>query len=359
MIRVFKKWLSLYFHDEEALILLLLLFAGLVLVVSMGQVLAPVIASVIIAFLLQGVIGRLIRYKVPQPVAVTVAFLLFVGGSCAVIFVVLPLAWRQLTTLFNELPGMLGQGQSFLSVLPERYPDLIKESQIDQLIDIARERLGQFGEVVVSFSLSSIPNLVALLIYIVLIPILVFFFLKDSSTILHWLASFLPKERPLMEKVWWEMNDQIANYVRGKFIEILLVGGVCYIAFALMGLNYAALLALLVGLSVVIPYIGAALVTIPVAAIALFQWGWSGDFFYLMLAYGVIQALDGNVLVPLLFSEAVNMHPVAIILAVLVFGGFWGMWGVFFAIPLATLVKALMNAWPGGEGDEEDVVNST
>jgi putative permease len=65
-----------------------------------------------------------------------------------------------------------------------------------------------------------------------------------------------------------------------------------------------------------------------------------------MLAYGIIQALDGNVVVPLLFSEAVNLHPVAIIVAVLVFGGLWGFWGVFFAIPLATLVMAVLHAWP-------------
>ena len=65
-----------------------------------------------------------------------------------------------------------------------------------------------------------------------------------------------------------------------------------------------------------------------------------------MLAYTIIQALDGNVLVPLLFSEAVNLHPVAIILAVLVFGGLWGFWGVFFSIPLATLVKGILYAWP-------------
>lgn len=65
-----------------------------------------------------------------------------------------------------------------------------------------------------------------------------------------------------------------------------------------------------------------------------------------MLAYLVVQALDGNVLVPLLFSEAVNLHPVAIIVAVLVFGGLWGLWGVFFAIPLATLVKVLLVFWP-------------
>ena len=105
-------------------------------------------------------------------------------------------------------------------------------------------------------------------------------------------------------------------------------------------------LALAVGFSVVIPYIGAAVVTIPVLLIGFLQWGLGSEFYTLMVVYGVIQALDGNVLVPLLFSEAVNLHPVAIILAVLVFGGFWGFWGIFFAIPLATLVKAVLSAWP-------------
>ena len=142
------------------------------------------------------------------------------------------------------------------------------------------------------------------------------------------------------------MKAQVSNYVRGKFLEILIVGIVSYLAFAFMDLRYAGLLALLVGLSVVVPYIGAAVVTIPVAAVAFVQWGWSSEFYWLLGIYALIQALDGNVLVPLLFSEAVNLHPIAIIVAVLVFGGLWGFWGVFFAIPLATLLKAILSAWP-------------
>jgi putative permease len=150
------------------------------------------------------------------------------------------------------------------------------------------------------------------------------------------------------------MDQQIGNYVRGKIIEIFIVGAVTYVVFVAMGVNYAMLLGVLVGLSVIIPYIGAAVVTIPVAMIGYFQWGWSSEFAYLMLAYGVIQAVDGNVLVPLLFSEAVNLHPVAIIGAVLFFGGLWGLWGVFFAIPLATLVKAVLNAWPRQPSDDTE-----
>jgi putative permease len=148
------------------------------------------------------------------------------------------------------------------------------------------------------------------------------------------------------------MDGQIGNYVRGKSNEILIVGSVSYTVFIILGLNYASLLAMIVGLSVLIPYIGAAVVTLPIAFVGYFQWGLEPDFVWLMVSYGIIQFLDGNVLVPVLFSEAVNLHPVAIIVAILVFGGLWGFWGVFFAIPLATLVKALINVWPVHEGDD-------
>ena len=135
------------------------------------------------------------------------------------------------------------------------------------------------------------------------------------------------------------------NYLPGTAIEIIIIGAVSTVTFIFLDLNYAVLLGVLVGLSVLVPYVGATLVTLPVMLVALFQWGIGPEFGYVMLAYGIIQALDGNLLVPLLFSEAVNLHPVTIIIAVILFGGLWGFWGVFFAIPLATLVKALITAW--------------
>jgi len=143
--------------------------------------------------------------------------------------------------------------------------------------------------------------------------------------------------------------------LRGKLIEIVIVGMVTYLTFWFLDVNYAALLGLLVGISVLIPFVGAIVVTIPVATVGLLQFGWSVDFLVLMVAYLVIQGLDGNVLVPLLFSEVVDLHPIAIIAAVLVFGALWGFWGVFFAIPLATLVKAVFHAWPAQDPPETAV----
>jgi putative permease len=96
-----------------------------------------------------------------------------------------------------------------------------------------------------------------------------------------------------------------------------------------------------------------------VVAVGFFQWGLASEFYWLCAVYLIIQALDGNLLVPLLFSEAVNLHPVAIILAVLFFGGIWGLWGVFFAIPLATVIKAIINAWPTAEPAKAELDSQT
>jgi len=206
--------------------------------------------------------------------------------------------------------------------------------------------VGTIGQKVLSWSLASVVGVITLLVYLVLLPLLVFFFLKDKEKIIAWIAHLLPEDRKIAVHVWKEVDKQISNYIRGKFIEIVIVWSATYVTFALFGLQYAMLLSVLVGLSVVIPYIGATVVTIPVLLVAWFQWGWSPEFGWLVAAYFVIQALDGNVLVPLLFSEVVSLHPIAIIVAILVFGGFWGFWGVFFAIPLATLVNAVIQAWP-------------
>lgn len=349
MFKVLRDWVQRYFSDEEAVVLAVLLVLGFTAVLTLGGMLAPVLAGLVLAFLMQGLVRLLVRLRLPRVGAVWLVFTLFIGLLGVFLLVLVPLLWQQLITLFNELPGMLGKWQSLLLLLPERYPHLVSDEQVLRAIEVVRSEIGKFGQLALSFSLSSLPLLVNIMIYLVLVPILVFFFLKDRQVISRWFRGYLPRERTLITRVAQEMNQQIANYIRGKVIEIIICGGVTYAAFIALGLNYAALLALLVGLSVVVPYVGAVVVTVPVALIALFQWGWGDQFIYLMVVYGVIQALDGNVLVPLLFAEAVNLHPVAIICAVLLFGGLWGFWGIFFAIPLATLFKAVLDAWPRQE----------
>ena len=346
MLDIFKKWYERYLFEEEAVLLLVLLTVSIVILMTIGDIVAPVLASIVLAYLMQGMASQLQSHGLPQWFGFIFSFLVFIGAFFGFMLGLLPLAWRQLVSLAGEMPRMLERGRELLSVLPEEYPEYFSQEQLNEMLGLAQTELAGAGQSILTYSLGSIPTVVTVMLYMVLIPILVFFFLKDRQKILDWLGDFLPKERPLLRKIWLEMNTQVANYARGKVLEMLIVGSVSYLSFVWMGLNYAALLGLLVGLSVIVPYIGAALVTLPVLIVAVFQWGFGSEFYYLFAVYALIQVLDGNVLVPLLFSEAVNLHPVAIILAVLFFGGIWGMWGVFFAIPLATLIKAIIYAWP-------------
>lgn len=344
-LQVISQWVNRYFSNEEAITLIVLLSAVLLVLVTLGGVLAPVLTALVFAFLLTGFVERLKRLGVPELPAVLVTFLLFLSGLVATLFLVVPLI-RQTRALVAGLPELLVRVRELMVRLVEAFPELISEQQVAASIDSLAGQLGNLSTVALELAVGQVPSIVGLLIYLVLVPISVFFFLKDRQELLAWLRSLLPQQRLLLDRVGVEMNAQLANYVRGKFIEILLVGAVTFVAFTVLDLSYAALLSVLVGISVLIPFIGAAVVTIPVFLVALIQFGWSWELSYVMTAYGVIQALDGNVLVPLLFSEAVDLHPITIIVSVLAFGGLWGVWGVFFAIPLATLVKAIYNAWP-------------
>ena len=357
MLKFVKNWYDRYFSDEEATILVLLLALGFFIVITMGGVLAPVLAALVLAYLMQGAVVGLIKWNVPRPLSLFIVYSLFLSALLGVLFVLLPLTWRQLIEFSSDqLPQFVKEGNQLLKLLPERYPELFTEKQAADIVEFLNGKLKNIVETVVSFSVSSvIPNLLSFVLFIVLVPMLVFFFLKDKSELVSWFVSFLPKDRPFLGLVAQEMDEQLSNYVRGKAVEILIVGAVTYIALMVIGVNYAALLGLLVGLSVVIPYIGAMVVTIPVMMVGYIQFGWGTEFFTVVIVYGIIQGLDGNVLVPLLFSEVVNLHPVAIIVAVLAFGGVWGIWGVFFAIPLATLIKVVTVSWPGKQVYQDEL----
>jgi putative permease len=346
MFEVIKGWIHRFLSEEDAVLLAVLLIGFAIVILTMGSILAPLLTGIVLAYVMQGIIKVMERYNLPNGLAVVSTFLLFLGGFVGLLFFVIPRVWRQMRNLFTELPDMVSQTQIMLQDLPNEYPTLISENQMKSWGEMLSAEAGDIGQWLLSFSISQLPVLVAVAVYMVLVPILVFFILKDKDSILEWCKSFLPANRPLISRISAEMDIQMANYIRGKVVEIIIVGMATYLFFVIFQLNYAALLGFLVGLSVIVPYLGIVVVTLPVVIIAYLQFGWTQEFFFLMGWYTVIQGLDGFVLVPLLFSEAVNLHPIAIITAVLVFGSWWGLWGVFFAIPLATLIKIVMKSWP-------------
>lgn len=356
-IDVLGGWLNRYFSRPDAIFLVAALLVVFAVLYTLAGALAPVLTGLVIAFLLQGLVSRLEALGWPRLLSICVAMVVLIGSVFAIVLLVAPLLWQQATSLLALAPNFVGMLRDGLSSLAERFPEFITEEQILGVVNESSKELGNLSAFLLESAFSQVFSLFGLLIYLVLVPISVFFLLKDKELLMAHTASLLPKERPLIDAVWVEMNAQLGNYVRGKVVEILLVGSATFLTFLFFGLNYAALLGVLVGISVLIPFIGAAIVTLPVFVIAVLQFGLSLELGWVMLAYAAIQFLDGNVLVPLLFSEAVDLHPITIIVAVLAFGGLWGLWGVFFAIPLATLVKAIYTAWPRAAEDADSTVD--
>lgn len=346
MFKLFVEWYKRRFSDPHVVSLIVVLVFLFLIIYFFNKILLPVFIAIVLSYLLDTPVNFLHRKGIPRTFAVIIVLLIFLLVVLACFMILVPLVWQQSISLITNIPNMLNFANKFLTSLPEHYPELIDVGLFDSIIQGITSRVVQTGNSLLQFSIVSLFGLVSVAINAVLVPIMMFFFLKDKAKIWGYCSRILPKNRGVLNKVAAEMDTQIANYIVGNVLHILILGISVYIPFWFFGLDYGLLLAVIVGLSVLIPYIGIIISSIPVILIALFQWGISPEFGYLIFFYVLIQTLDGNLLVPCLFSEKLNLHPLVIILAVIVFGGLWGFWGIFFAIPLATLVKAIINAWP-------------
>ena len=341
-----NKVLKNIFNNEETIIFSLAILLFFLVISFFGSILTPFIISIVVAYLLIGMQKKIQSYDVSANVSLIITFLVFIITGAALLIWLVPLLYIQLQAFILDVPNLINNFLDFVSGLPAKFPDLVSSEQISIFFQAVSEEASVIAQNIVKSSISGIQSAITFLLYIILFPILVYFFLFDRKNIIDGFIKIIPGKRQMLSNIWAEMDIQLSNYVRGKTIEIFIVGIAAAIIFVSLGLKYSALLSVLVGLSVIIPFVGAFLVTIPVVIVGLLQFGLSTEFYLLIGLYLLLQALDGNLLVPIIFSETVKLHPVVIILAVFIFGSMFGFWGVFFSIPIATFIKAVWNAWP-------------
>ncbi len=340
---IINEWWQKKLADTELVMLLVSLLVIFVLLMLLGPVLTPVLMGIALAYVLDGVVELLTRCKFPRMLAIAVT-----GGGALLLLLftllaVLPVLTEQVGRLVSHAPQYVQSIREMLQQLQANHAEWINPSYLQKIIAALAVKLQEWGGALLSFSIASIPGMITLLVYAVLVPVMVFFFLKDKMEIIAWGKQFLPSERILLKRVWNELDTQIGNYIRGKFWEAFLVGISMWLVYWWMGHEYAVLLGVLTGISVWIPFVGAAVVTFPVILLSFFQWGWTDATAYSVLAYAIVQTIDANVVIPWLFSEIVNLHPIAIIVGILVFGSLWGIIGVIIAIPMAALVKSVVS----------------
>ena len=341
-----NKVLKNIFNNEETIIFSLAILLFFLVISFFGSILTPFIISIVVAYLLVGMQKKIQSYDVSANVSLIITFSVFIITGAALLIWLVPLLYIQLQAFILDVPNLINNFLDFVSELPAKFPELVSSEQISIFFQAVSEEASVIAQNIVKSSISGIQSAITFLLYIILFPILVYFFLFDRKNIIDGFIKIIPGKRQMLSNIWAEMDIQLSNYVRGKTIEIFIVGIAAAIIFVSLGLKYSALLSVLVGLSVIIPFVGAFLVTIPIVIVGLLQFGLSTEFYLLIGLYLLLQALDGNLLVPIIFSETVKLHPVVIILAVFIFGSMFGFWGVFFSIPIATFIKAVWNAWP-------------
>lgn len=346
MLDQINSFLKKIFSNEETIVFSFVILCAFLMMTFFGSVLTPFLISIVVAYLLVGVQKKIESFNISSKWALVITFAIFIVTGAAMLLWLLPILYTQLQAFVLDVPELFNNFLEFVSTLPAKFPELVTSEQITVFFQAVSSELSSITQNIVKSSIAGIQSTITILLYIILFPILVFFFLFDRKNMMDGLSKLVPGNREMFSNIWTEMDMQLSNYVRGKTTEIFVVGLCAAIIFSLVGLKYSALLSVLVGLSVVIPYVGAFLVTVPVVIVGLLQFGLTSEFYILITLYLLLQILDGNLLVPIIFSDAVKLHPVAIILAVFIFGSMFGFWGVFFAIPMATFIKAVWNAWP-------------
>ena len=235
--------------------------------------------------------------------------------------------------------------------LPEPLPSMVTLDLLERAVRSLR--VGATKQIATLMSTQLMPSVVnafTWLVYLIVVPIFTFLMLYNKHELQNTARQFLlPNNQELMRKFWPSMHQQIAGYIRGKILHIIIISIANTLAFMALGVNYALLLGVGVGLSVVIPYVGAVIIAVPVVLVAIFQFGFSTELMWVLIIYTVIQLLDSNILTPMLFAKAMSLDAFSILAAIMIFGGLWGFWGVFFAIPLATFIKTLITRWPNAD----------
>lgn len=233
-----RDWFTRQFANPQTVSLVVLfavLWLALTLVPTVSQ---PLLAAIVVAYLLEGPVAILERRGLGRTLSASLVWLVFYCGVLFALFTLMPQLLRQVTQVVQEVPRLLAELQDWLISLSGRYPNFLSDEQIETLLGghgainlaivrdqvLARSRLLGVGATL-------------LMVYMILVPLIAFFLLKDKRAILGWLRRFLPDDIHLIKQVWGDVDRQLANYVRGKVIEIIIVALVTYGTFTMLGLG--------------------------------------------------------------------------------------------------------------------------
>lgn len=302
--------------------------------------LIPFIISMFLAYLLHPIVEALHEQHLPRWLAIMIIYLFFFGGVGYVVYKTYPVFLKQLKDLIHNIPGFVDTYRTWIYSLYEKtsfLPETVHDRMDSILLNV--ERMGEDAVASIGTKLTGVFDVV---IIIAVIPVLVFYMLKDFPIMRNLLWQFTPsKYRNEGKEVLSEIDRSLGGYIRGQLLVCFFVGMISILMLWLIGMKYPLVLGGIMGITNVIPYFGPILGAIP-ALIISFTMG-----IKMVLLVGIIvlivQIIEGNLLSPFIVGKSLHIHPVLIILALLVGEEVAGIIGMIVAVPVLTIIRVILH----------------
>ncbi len=331
-------------REPRIWVLIALSIFTLVVLFWFSGALVPFFAAGVVGYLLDPLVVRLERWRVPRLLATILVMLSSVAMLALIIFSIVPTVVEQLNSLANQIPGVIIKVEIWIGEMQEIYPEYFPGTTAFEFFDSLSLQLENLLGSLITVLLAWAGGTIGGTVNAIIVGFLVFFILKDKEQIWGYIVNLLPGlQHHTVTDVLADIDRQMGRFIKGKFIVVFLLFLLSTAVFWIIGLRYFLLLGILTGISTFIPYVGAIVVGIPVVAAGFIQWGTVAAAGWTLLAYLGIQSVDGYYLTPVIIGKETSIHPTAIILAILICGSLWGFWGVFFAVPAAVIVKSILD----------------
>jgi putative permease len=312
-----------------------------------SDTLAPFLAAFIFAYLLQPAIDvNCHKLKIPRGIVALGVFVMFLSGFVAIIVLIVPIIYQQIAVFVDKIPQYKSNFQSGLMVWSERLNDVNSElsnkitESAQSFLDSSFSILASFANHIWQYTLATI-NFFTI---IALVPIILYYFLRDWPQIVSSIESILPmRGKSKVREIFISINELLSAYIRGQLNICLLLAFYYILGLNLIGLDLSLLLGILSGFLIIIPFIGAMISFLMVVISCYFTFGAGVELIYVIILYVVGHSVEGYILVPKIIGDRIGLHPVWIIFAVFAAGSVFSFIGIVFAIPIAGIVKVLLS----------------
>ena len=355
------SWFFKWFLDNKAItVFLVTLLLGLnIFILSkisflfipvidfLSVVMLPVILSGLLFYLLNPLVDLMEKYKINRVLAISIIFVIIAVLLIIGLAVAIPNLQRQVVIFAQNVPSYLEDADRVIDdLVTKRLPDDFRP-QLEQVLAQFSTQATAWASNISSKAVNWVSALISgtsqVIVALIIMPFMLFYLLRDGKGLRDYITQFLPnKLREPVGKVLSDVNQQLANYVRGQITVAVIVAIMFIIFFKIIGLRYAVALGVTAGVLNLVPYLGSFLAMLPALVLGLI----AGPVMLLkvIIVFIVEQTIEGRFVSPLILGSQLNIHPITILFVLLTSGSMFGIWGVLLGIPIYASAKVVISA---------------